>query len=170
LLRLIAVAAIKVVQWVDAEERRMAEITLVPTLPSEAEEALAKESSHVLAARKSPEPLRLRLLDDPSCATITLPASAVLLLVRILEEMGRGHAVTLIPVHAELTTQEAADLLHISRPSLIELLQQGKIQFRKVGKHRRVRFDDLMAYKRRAELDRRSALEQLTAYDQELGL
>ncbi len=61
-------------------------------------------------------------------------------------------------------------MLKISRPSLIELLQQGKIQFRKVGTHRRVRFDDLMAYKRRANADSRGALEQLAAYDQELGL
>jgi excisionase family DNA binding protein len=123
-----------------------------------------------LATRKTPEPLRLRLLDDPLNATITLPASVVNMLARISEEMGRGNAVTLIPVHAELTTQEAADMLNISRPSLIELLQQGKIQFRKVGTHRRVRFDDLMAYKQRADADRRGALEQLAAYDQELGL
>jgi excisionase family DNA binding protein len=149
----------------------MAQMTVVPTLPSEAEATLAKETSRVLAAhRKTPEPMRLRLLDDPTKRTIELPASVVMMLGRILEEMGRGNAVTLIPVHAELTTQEAADLLNISRPSLIELLQQGKIQFRKVGTHRRVRFDDLMAYKRSADAARRATLEELAAYDQELGL
>jgi excisionase family DNA binding protein len=149
----------------------MAQTTLVPTLPSEAEAILAKETSRVLAARqKTPEPLRLRLLDDPNEGTIKLPASAVHMLVRILEEMARGNAVTLIPVHAELTTQEAADMLNISRPSLIELLQQGKIQFRKVGTHRRVRFDDLMSFKRSADAARRATLEELAAYDQELGL
>ncbi len=72
----------------------MARIALVPTLPSEAEAALAKETSRVLATRKTPEPLRLGLLDDPLNTTITLPASVVMMLARILEEMGRGNAVT----------------------------------------------------------------------------
>ncbi len=63
--------------------------------------------------------------------TVKLPAAAVALLVRILEEMARGNAVTLIPVHAELTTQEAADMLNVSRPSLIQLLEEGKIEYRK---------------------------------------
>ncbi len=149
----------------------MAHTTLVPTLPSEAEARLAKETSRVLAAQsKTRGSLQLRLLDDPSGGTIKLPASVVMMLVRILEEMGRGNAVTLIPVHAELTTQEAADMLNISRPSLIELLEQGKIEYRKVGTHRRVRFDDLMMYKRRADAARKAALEELVAYDQELGL
>jgi excisionase family DNA binding protein len=112
----------------------------------------------------------MKLLDDPTKAIIKLPASAVVMLVRMLQEMGRGNAVTLIPVHAELTTQEAADILNISRPSLIELLQHGKIRFRKVGTHRRVRFDDLMAYKRSADTARKATLEDLAAYDQELGL
>jgi excisionase family DNA binding protein len=101
---------------------------------------------------------------------VRLPVSAARLLVRMLEEMARGNAVTLIPVHAELTTQEAAEMLNISRPSLIQLLDEGKIDYRKVGTHRRVRFESLMKYKRNAESARRAALEELAAYDQELGI
>ena len=141
-----------------------------PALPSEAEALLAKQTSQALASRKKISgPLRLRLLDAPT-GTIKIPASAVSLLVRILEEMARGNAVTLIPVHAELTTQEAADMLNISRPSLIQLLDEGKIDFRKVGTHRRVRLEALLEYKRKADADRRTALAELAAYDQEVGI
>jgi excisionase family DNA binding protein len=76
----------------------------------------------------------------------------------------------LIPVHAELTTQQAADLLNISRPSLIQLLGEGKIDFRKVCTHRRIRFESLMKFKRQADLDRKAALAELAAYDQEIGI
>ena len=145
--------------------------TLAPTLPSEAEAILAKETSRVLAARvQTADPLQLRILDDPTAGTVKLPATAVRMLIHILEEMARGNAMTLIPVHAELTTQEAAGMLNISRPSLIQLLGEGKIEYRRVGTHRRVRFEALIAYKRRTDAERRAVLAELAAYDQELGL
>jgi len=145
---------------------------MAPTLPSEAEAEVAKATSRLLASRlEKGGPMQLKILDDESPrGTVKLPAAAVGLLVRILEEMARGNAVTLIPVHAELTTQEAADMLNVSRPSLIQLLDEGKIEYRRVGTHRRIRFEGLMKYKRRAEAERRKALEELAAYDQELGL
>ena len=150
----------------------MTEPNLEPSLPSEAEAILAKETSRVLAAKlRDDEPLRLCISDDPSPeGTLNLPAPALRLLVRILEEMARGNAVTLIPVHPELTTQEAADMLKISRPSLIQLLNEGKIESRRVGTHRRVRFEALMKYKRQADMERRKVLKHLAASDQELGI
>lgn len=144
---------------------------LTPTLPTESDASLAKETSRLLAPRvRSSAPLSFRVLDGAKGETLRIPAPAAKMLVRILEEMARGNAVTLIPVHAELTTQEAADMLTISWPSLIQLLDEGKIEYRKIGTHRRVRFESLMDYKRNADAERRAALAELAAYDQEIGI
>src|SRR5258708_18957844 len=149
----------------------MSQTLLTLTLPTESDATLAKETSRVLAQRvRSGSPLRFRDLDASKKETLRIPAPAVRLLVRILEEMARGNAVTLIPVHSELTTQEAADMLNISRPSLIQLLGENKIEYRKVGTHRRIKFESLMAYKRAADKERRAALAELAAYDQEIGI
>ncbi len=139
---------------------------------SEDETVLAKETSRLLSSRiRKGRPMQLRILDESAGeSTVKLPASAVQLLIRILDEMARGNAVTLVPVHAELTTQEAADLLQISRPSLIQLLEEGKMEFRLVGTHRRVRFESLIKYKRQIDAERRTALDDLAAYDQEIRL
>ncbi len=87
-----------------------------------------------------------------------------------MTELAKGRGVSLIPMEAELTTNEAARLLKVSRPYLIRLLEKGEIPFRKVGSHRRIRFRDLMAYKQRTDQQRLDALEELSALDQEYGL
>lgn len=140
--------------------------------PSEADAVLARESSRRLAAHQIGEgtSVRIQLLDDDQAETLSVPASALRLFLRLLTEMSEGNAVTLIPTHAELTTQQAADLLHVSRPFMVKLLDEGKLPCRTVGKYRRVRFDDLMAYKRKDDEARAKVLDQLTAEAQQLGM
>jgi excisionase family DNA binding protein len=113
---------------------------------------------------------KLGLVSRGICADGETAGANVGLLLRILEETARGNPVTIIPVHAELTAQEAADMLNISRPSMIQLLEEGKIEFRRVGTHRRVRFEALMKYKRHMHEARRAAIDELAAYDQELDI
>jgi excisionase family DNA binding protein len=140
--------------------------------PSEADALLARESSRQLATHKlgRRSSIRIQLLDDDKADTVAVPASALRLFLHLLTEMSQGNAVTLIPSHAELTTQQAADLLNVSRPYVVKLLEEEKIPFRTVGKYRRVRFDDVMAYKRKDDEARAKILDQLTAEAQELGM
>jgi excisionase family DNA binding protein len=142
-----------------------------PTIPSEEDVKLAKETRKILALRLSSNmPLDLREVSTPRKPPIRIPAPAARLLVQILDEMSRGNAVKLLPIHAELTTQEAAELLNVSRPTLIRLLNEGKMEFHKVGTHRRVPFKSALAYKKRIDKERKAALAELVAYDQELGI
>jgi excisionase family DNA binding protein len=99
-----------------------------------------------------------------------VPTEAFTLLLEILEQMANGHAVTVIPTQAELTTQQAADFLCVSRPHLVQLLESGALPFRKVGTHRRVRVEDLLAFKRIDDRQRKAVLDQLTAEAQALGM
>ena len=142
--------------------------------PTAADAKLAGESSLRLAKillhkRKKPVSLHIQREGVPA-ETITIPMAAFRMLNDILTEMAKGNAVTLMPVHAELTTQQAADVLNVSRPFLVEKLENGVIPFRKVGSHRRVLFRDLMAYKNKIDSARLKTLKELAALDQELGL
>ncbi len=145
-----------------------------PVTPSAADAQLAQESSRRLTrflAAKHKKPLRVRIEpDDEPEESVAIPVAAFRLLNDILTEMAKGNAVTLIPIHAELTTQQAADILNVSRPFLVEQLEKGVIPHRKVGAHRRVLFKDLMDYKHSMDQGRLKALEELSALDQELGL
>ena len=142
--------------------------------PTAADAQLALESSRRLTqflAARPKKALRVRIEpeNEPE-ESISIPVTAFRLLNSILTEMAKGNAVTLIPVHAELTTQQAADILNVSRPFLIEQLEKGVIPYRKVGTHRRVMFKDLMEYKQTMDHNRLKALEELSVIDQELGL
>ncbi|GII81113.1 excisionase [Sphaerisporangium rufum] len=100
---------------------------------------------------------------------LVLPREAVSLLAFVLAQAAEGRGVTVIPSQAELTTQQAADVLNVSRPYLIKLLESGEIPFRLVGRHRRVTYEALQHYKRHDDARRRSAADQLGALGQELG-
>jgi len=144
-----------------------------PVSPTAEETQLARESSQRLAKFFGGRPRRtVRCRVEAANGdeeTVSIPEAAFRLLNGILAEMAKGNAVTLIPVHAELTTQEAADLLKVSRPFLVEQLEKNLIPHRMVGTHRRVRFSDVMDYKHTMERRRREALDELSALDQELG-
>jgi excisionase family DNA binding protein len=119
-----------------------------------------RRSSHVL----------LRPEDMEGQEAVSVPRGAFALLIKVLEQMAQGNAVTIVPIHAELTTQEAANLLNVSRPFLIGLLDQGKIPFHKTGTHRRIRFEDLLAYMRQEEQRQEQVLSELAAEAQKLDL
>ena len=139
--------------------------------PSKDDVELARASGQRLApyARKGLA-LTFRVRDAENEEAIELPAGAVKLLMAVLEDMASGRAVTIVPQNAELTTQQAADVLNVSRPFLIGLLDERKLPFRMVGTHRRVRFEDVLNYKEAIDTERRKVLGQLAAEAQELEM
>jgi excisionase family DNA binding protein len=136
-----------------------------PVQPSEADVLLARESSRALGPLAQHS---LRVQIQGRAEPIEIPAPAVRMLVDLLVEMAAGNAVTLIPVHAELTTQQAAEILGVSRPFVVSQLEAGNLKFHKVGTHRRIHFLDVMAYKQRMTSERKKALDELTELAQAL--
>jgi excisionase family DNA binding protein len=101
---------------------------------------------------------------------LVIPRATAVMFAQILDLLGQGRGVQILPREAELTTQQAADMLNVSRPYFIGLLESGKISFRKVGRHRRIKFEALMEYKRQDDLERRAAADDLADLSEELGL
>ncbi|MEK7944853.1 helix-turn-helix domain-containing protein [Pigmentiphaga sp. YJ18] len=142
-------------------------------LPVEREVQAAVQGQRALAAYLATrvETQRIQIFDDKNQAhQVELPTSALRLLVDILAELADGNAVRVVPVHAELTTQEAADMLNVSRPHLVKLLEDGALPFHRTGKHRRVRFADLMRYKETRDLAAEQAMGELARQSQELKM
>ncbi|HVE08192.1 MAG TPA: helix-turn-helix domain-containing protein [Paraburkholderia sp.] len=151
----------------------MTTTTASTAIPSAREIEIARESSRNLAVALTSraETQQFDFKDDNGeMRSIQLPTTVVKLLVDVLSEIGQGNAVSIIPIHAELTTQEAADLLNVSRPYFVQLLEKGEIPFRRVNTHRRVRYQDVIEYKKRTDEARTRALDDLAAQAQELGM
>ena len=125
----------------------------------------SRQLAHLLSGRRK-KSLRVSI-DGEDC---DIPLAALRMLKDLLVQLSLGNSVTLMPIHAQLTTQEAADLLSVSRPYLVKLLEAGEIPHHTVGTHRRVLLKDLMEYKRLSDQERLKALEELAAEAQELGL
>ena len=140
--------------------------------PTAQDASLARISGERLSrCLRKKKPLAVKIMASGKEHAIELPAGAVALLMEILEAMAAGRGVTLIPENAELTTVQAANLLNVSRPFLIKLLDDRAIPHRLVGRHRRVLMDDVMAYKSAIDRQREAVLDQLTAEakDNDLG-
>jgi len=142
--------------------------------PTPEDADLARVSSRALARFAGSQPqVSIRVQADglhPEDESVTIPVPAFQLLMSILNQMAQGNAVTVIPVHAELTTQQAAELLNVSRPFVIKLIDEKALPCKMVGTHRRVLFSDLMDYKRNVDADRLRVLDELAAQAQELGM
>lgn len=128
--------------------------------------ASATELSQLLRERPDSDRAHIKL----DGANLVLPRQALVLLRDLLTEMAQGNAVTILPTHAEVTTQEAANMLNVSRPHLVKLLEEGAIPFTRVGTHRRIRLQDLLAYKRQQEEASEAALQELADQAQDLDM
>lgn len=140
----------------------------LPEKTEAAQQALVRVRSY-LTAHGDESQIRVSVeggVEEP----LVLPREAVELFATMLAHLAAGRGVSVMPFNAELTTQQAADLLNVSRPFLIGLLEAGEIEYRRVGTHRRITAQSLMEYKREDDRRRRAAADELTGLGQDLGL
>ncbi|WP_299213442.1 excisionase family DNA-binding protein [uncultured Aquimarina sp.] len=139
--------------------------------PSKDEQLVAKESYNALAAvleeLKSENP---EIEIEETREKIKIPLHALKLLAKVLKGLSQGKPVSIVPMATEMTTQAAAEFLGCSRPHLVKLLEEGQINFTKVGKHRRVKFEDIVNYKRKIKAKQKGLLREIMKSDEELGL
>jgi len=137
-------------------------------LPTADEMEEANVSSRTLAKYANTDRVRMMLRgSNGESDELVLPGYALQLLLTVLAEMSQGNAISVVTQHQELSTQEAASILNMSRPFLVGPLEKGEIPHRKVGSHRRVRLADVLAYKERVDEQRIAALDELTALSQQ---
>ncbi|MEU9042260.1 MULTISPECIES: helix-turn-helix domain-containing protein [unclassified Kitasatospora] len=136
----------------------------------DARRALGRINDYLSRTAQSTEDIQVYLETGAQDEALVLPRPVAEMFASMLAALANGQGVQIIPVDAELTTQQAADLLNVSRPYLIGLLESEKIPYRLVGRHRRIRVDDLRQYLREDDAARKDSADELMAMDQELGL
>ncbi|GAA2500789.1 helix-turn-helix domain-containing protein [Streptomyces murinus] len=136
----------------------------------DAQRALRRINEYLSHTAHSDEDIQVHLETGAGDEALVLPRPVAEMFASMLASLANGQGVQILPVDTELTTQQAADMLNVSRPYLIGLLESGEIPFRLVGRHRRVRFADLRQYLREDDARRKGAADELMALDQELGL
>jgi excisionase family DNA binding protein len=146
----------------------MSEQALSQRPPTENEVRQACEAARALATALTPRGLPFSVRCDGDHIEVELPPALGQLVLDVLTHVARGEMVTFVPYGAELTTNEAANLLNVSRPFLVAMLEEGKIPFHKVGSHRRVRACDLLAFRDRRDIDRAEALREWQGLEQEV--
>lgn len=142
-------------------------------LPTRKEQKIARENMEMLdyiAANLKKSTKVIEIEVSGGKGPIKIPVSALKHLNTIIDLMAQGKAITVNPVDAEITTQEAADLLNVSRPFIVKLLEKGEIPFHKVGSHRRIKLKDFIKYKNRYKKQQREALDELAKQAQELDM
>lgn len=143
-------------------------VTISPEQTASANQALRRVRSY-LETHQDRREITVTVADgEPE--PLTLPREAVELLAGMLAHLGAGRGVSVVPADAELTTQQAADMLNVSRPFLVGLLNAGEIEYRNVGTHRRIKASSLIEYKQQDDQGRRAAADELTQLGQETGL
>jgi excisionase family DNA binding protein len=139
--------------------------------PSKQERKLAQKSySPLLSAIDQLKTDQAEIEIEETGEKIKLPVKALKLLGEILKSMSEGKPVSIVPIATEVTTQMAAELLGCSRPYLVKLLEEGKIEYTKVGKHRRIKYEDVIRYKQKMKEEQKKHLIDIMNADEELGL
>ncbi len=141
-----------------------------PSLPTEQDIRVATETSRKLAKLISKDSIMRLQMADKNGEILEIPASVAHMLLDMLEQTANGKAITLIPFNAEMTTQQAADFLNVSRPFLIQLLDKKQIPFFKIGTHRRIHFEDVLNYKTAIDNKRKDTLNELAKQAQALDM
>jgi excisionase family DNA binding protein len=139
--------------------------------PTKEEQRAARESYEALAS--SIELLRTEMPEieiEETEEKIRIPISALRLLAKILKEISRGNPISIVPIATELTTQAAAELLGCSRPHVVRILEEGKIPYTKVGKHRRIKYEDIVTFRKDMKTRQRTKIQELMNLDEESGL
>jgi excisionase family DNA binding protein len=142
----------------------------LPTPAACKEAQLALRALSKIPKRKTPRTIEVKADGSGKSLSITVPVQAFELFLEVLGQMANGNAVTIVSVQAELTTQEAADVLNVSRPYLVKLLDESQIPCRLVGTHRRIKMADLLVYKNKDDEERAKVLDELAAEAQKHGL